>query len=100
MGENHNKSRKAFIMKSPYILGGLHLFLGLVSDAVEELSKNINQSLGFTDYNSNELITSSADTAGMLILSKTGRNWLMTNLPAEEFPLNITSEVLKVVRFF
>jgi len=25
----------------------------------------------------------------MLILSKTGRNWLMTDIPADEFPLNI-----------
>lgn len=69
--------------------------IGLVANDVIELSQNINQTLGLTDYNNSSGLFNSSkfqavgDTAGMLILSKTGRNWLMTDLPAVESPLNI-----------
>lgn len=69
--------------------------IGLVTNNVNELSHDINQKLGLTDYhNSAGLLKSSkfravGNTAGMLILSERGRNWLMTDIPSDEFPLNI-----------
>jgi len=67
--------------------------VGLVSQDVKSLANEIKNKTGLKDYiKADELLNSSkframGDTNGMLILSKTGRDWLMTDKAAEEIPL-------------
>jgi len=69
--------------------------VGLVSQDVKSLAHEIKNKIGITDYIKTDGMLNSSkframgDTAGMLILSQTGRNWLMTDKPAEEISLNL-----------
>lgn len=69
--------------------------VGLVSQNVKSLASEIKNKTGLKDYIKADEIQNSSkfravgDTAGMLILSKTERAWLMTDMPSKEIPLNL-----------
>lgn len=69
--------------------------IGIVSEDVISLAQEIKNKTGLVDYIKTDGIFNSSnfraigDTSGMLILSRTDRNWLMTDIPAQEIPVNI-----------
>ncbi len=69
--------------------------IGIVTDdvpAMREWIATTHGVQGFTRHKNTDEFSAMGDDHGLLLLTQTGRKWLMANFEAKHFPLAITGE--------
>ncbi|MBZ0264109.1 ring-cleaving dioxygenase [bacterium] len=73
--------------------------IGLVVNDVQQVSRELQDAIGAGTYSiDNEEMSMVGDPAGVIIVTKIDRTWLMTDIPAAVHPMEITVESNRCLR--